>query len=182
MSDELIIRYGSPTLAGIKTANLFTYRYNDASTITDEIRSMNHRLVPLGLSIIPLRVFKGKVLLYLYRPDRLEHDFSSTEVAKLLGQFGYVPENPRRCIAQLSKKVKESQQFPHEIGLFLGYPPEDVCGFINQQAEGYKCIGCWKVYGDVKKAEKQFACYKKCTELYCSRWAKGSSMESMINP
>ena len=36
--------------------------------------------------------------------------------------------------------------FPHEIGLFLGYPFEDVMGFIENKGENYLCSGCWKVY------------------------------------
>ncbi len=40
------------------------------------------------------------------------------------------------------------RQFPHEIGLFLGYPPEDVCGYIRNKGKCQKCTGHWQVYGD----------------------------------
>ena len=78
-----------------------------------------------------------------------------------------------------SRRLQESGDFPHEIGLFLGYPPEDVRGFIENHAEGYKFVGCWKVYGDEKSAKKQFARYKKCTDVYCSQWANGKSIERL---
>ena len=77
------------------------------------------------------------------------------------------------------KYLGENEEFPHEIGLFLGYPPEDVLGFIDNKAGGCKCVGCWKVYGDVDEAQKTFAEYKKCTELYCAMFAKGRSIERL---
>ena len=39
-------------------------------------------------------------------------------------------------------------KFPHEIGIFLGYPLADVAGFIRNKGRNCKCIGTWKVYGD----------------------------------
>ena len=65
-------------------------------------------------------------------------------------------------------KGDESGEFPHEVGLFLSYPPED-----------FKCTGPWKVYGDEGKARSLFAKYKKCTEIYCALWQSGSKLEQL---
>lgn len=35
------------------------------------------------------------------------------------------------CIDHLKKRLFTHDGFPHEIGAFLGYPLEDVRGFIN---------------------------------------------------
>ena len=40
---------------------------------------------------------------------------------------------------------RESGEFPHEVGLFLSYPPEDVKGFIDHRANNFKCAGLWTV-------------------------------------
>ena len=61
----------------------------------------------------------------------------------------------------------------------MGYPPEDVCGFIDNNAACYKCVGYWKVYGDEKAALKTFARYKKCTETYCACLAEGRTIEAL---
>lgn len=79
----------------------------------------------------------------------------------------------------MMRRLDEDMEFPHEIGLFLGYPPEDVCGFIENKAEGYKCIGQWKVYGDEAQAKKNFAMYKKCTQVYCAQFAQGKSIKRL---
>ncbi|MDY5986415.1 hypothetical protein [Sporofaciens sp. SGI.106] len=52
MSDEMIIRHGSPTLAGLKTGILFNCSYSDKEELLDTLRSLNRRLVPKGVRII----------------------------------------------------------------------------------------------------------------------------------
>ena len=81
-----------------------------------------------------------------------------------------------RCVAQLIRRFRESGEFPHEVGLFLSYPPEDVKGFIAHRANDFKCAGLWKVYGDEEKARALFAKYKKCTEIYCALRQSGSRL------
>ena len=62
------------------------------------------------------------------------------------------------------------------MGLFLSYPPRDVLGFIENRAVNYKCAGLWKVYGDVEQAQRLFAKYRKCTDIYCELWRAGSGI------
>ena len=76
-------------------------------------------------------------------------------------------------------KGGKSGEFPHEVGLFLSYPPEDVKGFIDHRANNFKCAGLWKVYGDEEKARLLFAKYRKCTEIYCALWQSGSKLEQL---
>lgn len=62
-------------------------------------------------------------------------------------------------------------EFPHEIGLFLGYPLCDVRGFI-EDARGGVCLGCgyWKVYGEVEEREKLFKGTSAARGAYAKRW------------
>lgn len=83
------------------------------------------------------------------------------------------------CANQRAFKGDESGEFPHEVGLFLGYPPEDVKGFIDHRANDFKCAGLWKVYGDEEKARSLFEKYRKCTEIYCALWQSGSKLEQL---
>lgn len=72
MSDEMIIRHCSPTLAGLKTGNMFSCPYTDLKEFYSEVRSLNRKLVPKGVRAVPLRASDGRALLYLYRPKKLE--------------------------------------------------------------------------------------------------------------
>ena len=115
---------------------------------------------------------------YLYRPSKLKKDLNSKQATDILEKMGYCCENVNLCIVSLMKKLQTNNDFPHEIGLFLGYPPEDVCGFIKNKGCGCKCVGCWKVYGDENKAKQTFDKYKRCTELCCSLVEKGYRIEN----
>lgn len=179
MSDEIFIHHCSPTLAGIKTANLFSCRFTDEKEIKDSIRKLNRVLVKKGVRVLPLRYCDGYALIYAYRPSRLLMDLQQSDACELLKERGYTSEAPEQCIIQLMQRLADGGEFPHEIGLFLGYPPEDVCGFIKNKAGRYKCVGEWKVYGDADKAMETFAKYKKCTEVYCAQFAQGKSIERL---
>lgn len=177
MSEEIFIRYCSPTLAGIKTANLFSCHFKDEKEMRESVRRLNVILVKKGIRVVPLRFHEGCALIYAYRPSKLLQDLQQADACSLLKERGYVSEAPERCIVQLIRRLADGGEFPHEIGLFLGYPPEDVCGFIENKAGGYKCVGEWKVYGDVDQAREIFAKYRKCTEVYCTQFAQGKSIE-----
>ncbi|MGM9684470.1 MAG: DUF3793 family protein [Eubacteriales bacterium] len=179
MSEELLIRHCSPTLAGLKTGNMFTCSFENAESMKSDVRRLNGLLVKKGLRVLPLRYRNNRALIYVYRPSRLCQDFQNDTACRLLKERGYESGTPERCIAQLIQRLGKKDEFPHEIGLFLGYPPEDVCGFIENKAEGCKCIGCWKVYGDEAAAKKLFAKYKKCTDIYCTMFAKGRPVERL---
>lgn len=180
MSEELLVRHCSPTLAGLKTGSLFTCRYASEKDVTHSLRRLNRLLVSRGLRVLPLRYRQGRVLIYLYRPEKLRHDLADEAAGALLRSRGYPSDHPARCIVALVKRLQTSACFPHEIGLFLGYPPEDVQGFIDNGAGDCKCAGCWKVYGDEEKAHRLFACYKKCTAIYCARWSDGHPFERLV--
>lgn len=179
MSEEYVIRHCAPTLAGLKTASLFGCPYESKEALLASIRQMNRKLCAKGLRVLPLRFSEKRALIYLYRPRQLRHDLADSTAAGLLRRCGYNTESCDRCVVQLARKLRRQEDFPHEIGLFLGYPVEDVCGFIENNAGGCKCVGCWKVYGDEEAAKKKFAQYKKCTKVYCDQWAKGKAIERL---
>lgn len=179
MTDDQMIRYCAPTLAGIKTASLFACPYESQEALLNSIRHMNQRLHPKGLRVLPLRITAKKALIYVYRPKKLSSDLTDTMAVELLERCGYNPGSCEKCVVRLGQKLRQQEEFPHEIGLFLGYPPEDVCGFIENKACGCKCVGCWKVYGDEEAARKKFAQYKKCDRVYRDQWAKGKDIERL---
>ena len=179
MAEEILIRQGAPTLAGIKTGSLFPCPCKDREDLLADIRRLNQRLSPKGLCLLPIRFLAGQALLYLYRPAVLRRDLRDARAPELLRQAGYEDESCARCVARLACRFRESGEFPHEVGLFLSYPPEDVKGFIDHRANGFKCAGLWKVYGDEAKAQALFAKFKKCTEIYCALWQTGSKLEQL---
>lgn len=179
MSEEMIIRHCSPTLAGLKTGNLFSCSYKTLEELRDNIRLLNRKLTQKGLRVVPLKFSQNKVLIYVFRPTRLKNDLFCEEAAAILKKHGYSCDTTDKCLVKLINRLRDSNEFPHEIGLFLGYPPEDVEGFIQNSAGNSKCVGSWKVYGDEEKAKKLFRKYKKCTDIYIKKLKTGHTIERL---
>lgn len=179
MSDELIAQQCSPTLAGIKTGNLFRCTFSDKEELRQDLCHWNRVLGPKGVRVMPLSVKEHSALIYLYRPVQLRRDIQNEAARELLEEKGYPSGSPDRFLLHLMQELKKGTGFPHEIGLFLGYPPEDVRGFIENQAHNQKCTGCWKVYGDVESATKTFHRYHACTRAYVDMVRKGKSIEQL---
>ena len=117
MSEELIIEYCSPTLAGIKTGSLFSVRVTGDTDINREVRELNRMLREKGLRVIPLRKTNDHALIYLYRPSHLKKDLNDPQALSILKRMGYEPGTPECCIVQLVRHLKDDKTFPHEIGL-----------------------------------------------------------------
>ena len=178
MSNETLIRCCAPTMACLKTGNMFTCAFDSRKQLTIELRQLNQRLSHKGLRILPLRWRDGKALLYLYRPKLLEHDLRDPLSRKLLAECGYTGEDANVCLARLISRLRTEEDFPHEVGLFLGYPPADVDGFMHRKDE-CKLSGLWKVYDDVESAIRQFARCRHCTEVYLRCLARGFSLDRL---
>lgn len=182
MSEEMIIRHCSPTLAGMKTGSIFIWAYESEHELKESVRKWNKLFSRKGIRVYPLRCRSGKALIYIYRPSQLNADLSDSVARSLLSERGYDPDAPCRCLRKLMRRIQSGDEFPHEIGLFLGYPPKDVHGFIENRADSCKCVGLWKVYSDEEAAKKLFAKYRKCTDVYCAQHAMGRSIDRLTLP
>ena len=82
---------------------------------------------------------KGNALSFFYRPDELERYLNSPKIRSLIREYGYTDTYLERMLDRLHSRVedfaKRGMGFPHEIGAFLGYPADDVKGFIENRGE-----------------------------------------------
>ena len=179
MSVDYIIRHAAPTLAGLKTGNLFPCAFQDRSAFLKTLQAANQVLVPRGLRLLPRRLEEAKALLYLFRPSSLLRDLAQAQAQDILCQAGYEDTGCLPCLRELTRRLRAREAFPHEIGLFLGYPAEDVQGFIRHRGKGCKRCGCWKVYGDEQAAQARFDAYKRCTARYCRLRAQGATLAQL---
>ncbi len=183
MLEELVVQNCSPTLAGIKTGSIFSCTFESEKAMKDSLSSLNRLFKAHGLRALPLKYTDGgRSIVYIYRPELLDQDIAGSHAGRILGRFGYKPGNASACIARLMQRLRDSKPgtFPHEIGLFLGYPPEDVDGFIQHKAKEFLFCGLWKVYGDVEGAKATFTSYRTCTERCYRCWKLEGSIENIL--
>ena len=154
MLDSDLVRHCAPTLAGLKCANLFNYRgYRSPQELKRMVQRWNSILHEKGVSIAILQISDKRALLYVYRWAKLLSNWSQPGVRDYLLSCGYLCMDIDSAISRLAERLSQGEAFPHEIGLFLGYPLEDVLAFIEHEGQHCKCCGCWKVYYNEGEAQ-----------------------------
>lgn len=176
--DQLLARHCAPVLAGIKVANLFSAD----RALCGQALAYNACCNPRGVYFTQLCGCGGRGLVLVYRRAWLAARLREPAVAGCLRAFGYpVEKGLAEQLAHLRARVQAAQDgFPHEVGAFLGYPLEDVVGFIRNRGRGCKLCGCWKVYGDVRRARRIFARYAACRARFCRRVAAGEPLAALV--
>lgn len=176
MLEKYLIEHCAPTLASLKTASLFCLSNNNQTDLDWHIQYWNTQLQTKGLQLIVLRKSLCKTLIYVYRPTRLKADLAKPGVAVFLKEFGYLNTEIDYSLGRLQQRFAEIGCFPHEIGIFLGYPLGDVQGFIMNAGKNSKFTGCWKVYCNECETRKLFERFQKCRRLYRHMWSQGKTV------
>ena len=166
--EELLVMHASPTLANMKPASLFSV--NNAADGNECLRKLESR----GLSFFRLSNSKSQRLLLVYRRDMLDQVLSTPGAEEILSYFEY-PESLDERLEFLRKRFL-STPCPHEVGLFLGYPAEDVKGFIENNGHGALYSGLWKVYFNKENAEKTLQKWAKCRRKYLECFLSGTDI------
>lgn len=168
--------HAAPSLLGIKTANMLSISNSDIN-VSANIRRFNEKAALRGLCIKVLCECERKTLILVYNRKLLEKRLSDNIIRNFLSSYGYsVNMSFDECIDRLSERIRENDDFPHEVGVFLDYPLEDVIGFIENSGANYKFCGCHKVYGDEVRAARTFSNYAKCRNFLCSKLNMGSDI------
>ena len=148
-------------ITGLKVSNTFI------TSRTNIVRLAN---IFKGTSIACRIIYvnNNKVMFLLYRKGELEEYLKLPKVYKELKKYGYgglkFGDMLKRLTERYAAYACENGEFPHELGYFLGYPVEDVLGFIDNEGRNYKLSGYWKVYGDADHRKKLFASFDEAKE------------------
>lgn len=180
--EENLIRYAAPTLAGCKVANLMNLPKENSSG-----QALHYCRQCLQCSGIQLHVFletEERRLLYVYRCSALEELLKDRKIQAFLHKYGYRDFTVSACLKRLTARFAEQRYakkgtFPHEIGIFLGYPLDDVEGFILHQGKHAKLSGDWKVYGNVSLAKELFSRFADCRSLLRQKFYAGASLTDL---
>ncbi|SDB15409.1 Protein of unknown function [Pseudobutyrivibrio sp. YE44] len=172
-----IVLQCAPTIAGLKTSNFLIVPKEQEEQVRMVMRYtglFSYRLVYDGNRVIFLVFNKQKLLEYLSRED----------VKRFLKNYGYSDKafgySLRFFQERYSKFVESREDFPHEAGVFLGYPLCDVKGFISKGGENYRASGYWKVYGDTENTLKLFEKFDDAKDEMVCMLSEGNSLHEII--
>ncbi len=177
--DSYFVRQCAPTLAGVKVGNLFCLEVADGVLLCNILARWNRALNPKGVFAQVVAEKRGRSFIYVYRYSALESLKESQEIKSFLKGFGYGSFDVESMLKNFQRRMNVSVCFPHEVGIFLGYPLEDVRDFIVHGGKNYKQIGCWKVYHDVSNCMHISEVYKKCKKVLCDQFEQGVTLERL---
>lgn len=175
--EKMLALHCAPALAGIKPASLFAMQGGREGAKQKAAELSRGRS---GVSVRPVDISERTTLFFVYNRESLSETLRLKDKAQFIEERGYPPAAPLdSCVSCLCARLRESagqpSAFPHEIGVFLGYPLEDVEGFIASGGRGFKLCGHWKVYGDVARARAIFNIYAECRRLCLLKACAGYS-------
>lgn len=167
--EKTLAFHTAPTLMGLKCSNLISVSLTEDS-IAPYRTEFERRS---GTKMKVLCQCRGKQLILVYRERELKKLLAQPQIMRFLRQYGYfdamtLDEKLHHLAGRIS-----CESFPHEIGIFLGYPLADVQGFIRNQGKNCLLCGCWKVYSDPDSARQTFAEYTKCRDILCKNLQQG---------
>lgn len=178
--EQVVICHCGPVLTGIKVANLISCSLKDFPDLENDIAALKNRCASFGLECRIICRYSGFFLVFVYNRCELETVFKDTDVFEYMERLGYKMDGVESLIDQLSLCLKIRKTFPHEIGVFLGYPLEDVEGFVENCGKNFKISGYWKVYGDMERAMAVFKQYDCCRKKCLMMAVKGFCIEDVI--
>ncbi len=179
--DRYLAQHCAPTLLGAKSASLVSVPQAEFPFLTRQLEEYNRRYAACGLVFRRLCRCRSRVLLMAYRPALLRQEVAAPRAAAMLARAGYAPGlTLEQMLDRLEQRFAEGGDFPHEIGLFLGYPPEDVEAFVLTGGKGCKLCGYWKVYHDVEAAKARFASFDACRNCLCRILETGMTISQLL--
>lgn len=149
--------HAAPMFRGLKGGSLLSFRKSRFRDFDRLLASYGPCFRCKGISVFRVAEGEEYVLLLFYRRHVLERNLKRGLARKILKQCGYRDEDTLdQMLARLQARMRLQKTFPHEVGLFLDYPPEDVEGFITHRGRKFCCSGYWKVYANEAQTRKLF--------------------------
>ena len=167
----------APVIKGIKISNLLIVSSCDEAAVCVILKRT-------GLVHYRLLRQDNKTTFLIFRIPRLTAYLQDPDVQCILKANGYEDLSLGGILRTFQYRyqtyMNQGEGFPHEMGLLLGYPIEDVIGFIEQRGKNYLYSGYWKVYRDVTAKKRIFAQYENAKEEMILLLANGYNIRAII--
>jgi hypothetical protein len=157
-----------PTLLNVKPSTLVSVERKGRSEYLCVEEILRKLLSSYSCFFYLLREGKERLYYVIYQEMLLKNCLLTKENREFLLRYGYQYDDSNiniRILEQLKirydKYFCRQGNFPHEIGIILGYPLGDVEGFIKNKGKDYIYCGMWKVYQDAERAKQLFTLYQR---------------------
>lgn len=168
----------APLISGLKVSNLLIISAEDEALVRIILRRS-------GISFFRLLRTGEKVTFLLFRKNPLEAYLKQQEVEAMLAEAGYAELSLGNILSTFQKRyahyMSAGGRFPHEMGLLLGYPAEDVRGFVENEGKNFLYSGYWKVYADVEEKRRLFQKFENAKETVIQLLSYGVGIQDILD-
>lgn len=168
----------APLISGLKVSNLLIISAEDEALVRVILRRS-------GISFFRLLRTGEKVTFLLFRKNPLEAYLKQQEVETMLAEAGYAELSLGNILSTFQKRyahyMSVGGRFPHEMGLLLGYPAEDVKGFVENEGKNFLYSGYWKVYADVEEKRRLFQKFENAKETVIQLLSYGVGIQDILD-
>lgn len=168
----------SLVLSGIKPSNLLIYSNHCEGCISEELKNT-------GTEHMKLYTGKNDSVSIIFNREKLEKSLLDEENREFIKQYGYEDFSVNSVIEKLAGRYTEFKEggaeFPHEMGIVLGYPLEDVSGFIENNGKNYLYSGYWKVYKNAEEKIQLFKIYKDIKKYFVEQIENGRQIHQICS-
>ena len=168
----------APVITGLKPSAIITVTKAEKQ-ILEELFS--------GTEICVISLHSGKKeSILLYQREKLEELLSRKTVQSFLQSLavGYesfsLEEVFRHFTVRFAQYKEKQADFPHEVGVFLGYPLRDVKIYMKNPLAKAKLTGYWKVFNEVESALSCFQAYDMCIQSFTLMLKSGLSCRDLV--
>lgn len=167
----------APVLADVKPSNAVTLDFTDSKELVQSLKGTEIRCALIHSE-------EGKCFWLLYREQQMLAYLMGIKNRKFLENCGYSSFQIQNILYTLRKRYKLYKngqgEFPHELGLILGYPLCDVTGFIKNHGKNCLYSGYWKIYGNLEETKKLFDIYDFIRYQMVKQVEYGKSIGQMV--
>ena len=168
----------APLISGLKVSNLLIISAEDEALVRVILRRSR-------ISFFRLLRTGEKVTFLLFRKNPLEAYLKQQEVEAMLAEAGYAELSLGNILSTFQKRyahyMSAGGRFPHEMGLLLGYPAEDVKGFVENEGKNFLYSGYWKVYADVEEKRRLFQKFENAKETVIQLLSYGVGIQDILD-
>jgi hypothetical protein len=167
--EEWVFLNGAAVLLAEKTGELLTLSYEefpmDAAAVESKLDQLSkswnfaYRILDEG---------ERSLKFIIYQKDRLQAVLAEAPYCVMGAQLGYgFPLSATDFIDELRDRWRRQGAVPHEIGVALGYPLEDVFGYMGLLPLPCKGACGWQVYGCMQESKRRSCAFNdaRCQAL-----------------
>lgn len=178
---SVIIRNAAPTIRKHKTSSLINFTNSNVNRNLNDLweKHKNEVKDKLDVDYFELKKDKTSTLVLFFNIEKINLSIRDKSNMEFLKRFGYNETmDAAQCLSLLGKRFQ--YMCPHEIGIFLGYPIEDVTSFVDFPNTKCKMVGYWKVYHDIESAEIIFTKYDEIKHAIVQSMMRGMKPTELL--